>query len=271
MVGNVDDHLRNHAFLMLQPNVFRLSPAFDIVPHLEAPHRPQSIGVGKFGPASTVANALSQCDRFLLTEAEAREIVGEIKEIASTWRNEFREAGISQRDICRLADCFSVADQAERIQISAGAPAVEIAPVDDEKIQTRCNELGLSLERARQFAEAAGNQVPLAAILGLEVKTLEPLKTRPWLQMAAQASSVSYRLSLNDEQLAQALAAGLVNEEFAAHLCTFFDEVPYQISIMAIFQAATEGGIPMTTIWRNVERLTKNLGALHLHLWKYRS
>lgn len=117
MVGNVDDHLRNHALLMLQPGHYRLSPVFDIAPHIEAPGRPQSIGVGEFGPASTVANALSQCGRFLLTKGEAETIIGQVKEIASTWRDEFRDAGIAPRDIHALAGCFNVADEAERLQV----------------------------------------------------------------------------------------------------------------------------------------------------------
>jgi len=117
MVGNVDDHLRNHAFLMLQPGQYRLSPAFDIVPHIEAPGRPQSIGVGEFGPASTIANALSQCGRFLLTKDEARAIISEVKAIASTWRDEFRDAGIAPGDIHALAGSFNVADEADRTQV----------------------------------------------------------------------------------------------------------------------------------------------------------
>lgn len=121
MVGNVDDHLRNHALLMPQPNQYRLSPVFDIVPHTEATDRPQSIGVGQFGPASTMANALSQCGRFLLTQSEAREIINEVKTIASTWRDEFRDAGITPRDIRTLAGCFSVADEADRQQVPVNA------------------------------------------------------------------------------------------------------------------------------------------------------
>lgn len=121
MVGNVDDHLRNHAFLMLQPGQYRLSPAFDIVPHIEAAGRPQSIGVGEFGSASTIANALSQCGRFLLTQPEARQIISEVKDIASTWRKEFRDAGVAPRDIHTLAGCFSVADEAERQQVQVNA------------------------------------------------------------------------------------------------------------------------------------------------------
>ena len=115
MVGNVDDHLRNHALLMTAPGRYRLSPAFDIVPHIEAPGRPQSIGVGAYGPASTIRNALSQCGRFLLTEREARDIVGAVKAVASTWRQVFREAGVSEQDIYVLAGCFAVAEKADRL------------------------------------------------------------------------------------------------------------------------------------------------------------
>lgn len=267
MVGNVDDHLRNHAFLMVQPGLYRFSPVFDIVPHLEAANRPQSIGVGEFGPASTIANALSQCNRFLLSEAEAREIISEVKDVASTWRREFHEAGISQRDINAVAECFNAADQAERVQISASLPALRVNYGDDVKIQRRCVELGLSLDRAKRFVETADHLATLAAILGLDAKTLAPLQPKRWIWMAAQSSSVSYRLSLSEEQLSKALITGCVDQEYSAHLCTLFDEVPYPITLMAIFQAASDGGVPMTVIWRNVEHLARSVGARYLDLW----
>ncbi|MYM22159.1 type II toxin-antitoxin system HipA family toxin [Duganella sp. FT135W] len=119
MVGNVDDHLRNHAFLLHQHGQYRLSPAFDIVPHIDAANRPQSIGVGEFGPASTIVNALSQCGRFLLTQSEALEIISELKDVTSTWRDEFRYAGMARCDINALASCFTIADAVERQQVQA--------------------------------------------------------------------------------------------------------------------------------------------------------
>ncbi|KQZ41506.1 hypothetical protein ASD92_30040 [Massilia sp. Root1485] len=120
MVGNVDDHLRNHALLMKEPGVFRLSPAFDICPHLEAPSRPQYIGVGAFGPASTIQNALSQCERFFLTRDEAAAIVAEVKDVASRWRDVFADSGINVTDRYRLAGCFAAADEAETVQVNLG-------------------------------------------------------------------------------------------------------------------------------------------------------
>jgi serine/threonine-protein kinase HipA len=112
MVGNVDDHLRNHALLMAAPGRYRLSPAFDILPHIEAPSWPQSIGVGAFGAASTVANAMSQCGRFLLAEDEAWDIVVQVRDAVSGWRRVFAESGVSQQDSYTLTHCFRVAEEA---------------------------------------------------------------------------------------------------------------------------------------------------------------
>lgn len=113
LIGNVDDHLRNHGFLMAENNQYRLSPAFDLLPHIGASYMPQSIGVGAFGAASTMMNALSQCRRFFLEDKTAKEIISEVKEAVSNWRQIFRESGVSENDIHLLASCFTAADAAE--------------------------------------------------------------------------------------------------------------------------------------------------------------
>jgi len=116
MVGNVDDHLRNHAFLMTKPGHYRLSPVFDILPHTEAPSWPQSIGVGAFGAASTIANALSQCGRFLLTKDEARNMIDHVRQVVAGWRTVFAEAGVSLQDIYALTNCFHVAEAPDTVK-----------------------------------------------------------------------------------------------------------------------------------------------------------
>ncbi len=108
--------MRNHALLMTRPGRFTLSPAFDIVPHLESIASPQAIGVGAQGAASTMSNALSQCGLFLLTEAEARGIIHEVRSAVADWRQVFREAGASKTDIRLLEACFGAADAAESNQ-----------------------------------------------------------------------------------------------------------------------------------------------------------
>lgn len=122
LVGNVDDHLRNHGYLMNRQGNYVLSPAFDLVPHLEAMNAPQSIGVGAYGPASTMENASSQCGRFFLRPNEARDIIGEVREVVSNWRQEFRDAGMTNTDIYTLTGCFDAADQAERMAVPIGNP-----------------------------------------------------------------------------------------------------------------------------------------------------
>jgi serine/threonine-protein kinase HipA len=125
LVGNVDDHMRNHGFIMDRPDNFVLSPAFDLVPHLEAMNAPQSIGVGAYGPASTMRNALSQSGRFFLSPHEARDIIGQVREVVSNWRQVFREAGMTQTDIHTLTGCFLAADEAEKVMVPVGTPLPE--------------------------------------------------------------------------------------------------------------------------------------------------
>jgi serine/threonine-protein kinase HipA len=122
MVGNIDDHLRNHAVLMKEPGVLELSPAFDLCPQIDAPFRAQSIGVGAQGRASTVSNALTQCSRFRLTKQEAAAVVMEVKDALSAWRQVFREAGTPVADLRRLKACFTVADEPDAIAVNTWFP-----------------------------------------------------------------------------------------------------------------------------------------------------
>lgn len=125
MIGNVDDHMRNHALLMEKPGRFKLSPAFDILPHLDAASIPQSIGVGAAGAASTVENIMSQCQRFQLKRTEAASIVSEVQEtVSSQWRKVFADSGVSRTDIHTLSSCFKVADSSTKTQIFATIQAI---------------------------------------------------------------------------------------------------------------------------------------------------
>ena len=68
IVGNTDDHLKNHGFL-LQGDGYRLSPAFDIVPQPNQTSL-QAIGVGK-GRESALDNLLAQSSAFYLSPEQA--------------------------------------------------------------------------------------------------------------------------------------------------------------------------------------------------------
>lgn len=99
LVSNDDDHLRNHAFL-LDEEGWRLSPAYDVVPHPQHGYsRQQAIGVGKHGRAATLRNATSECGRFAVTDLRATEIAGEVRTVVEQWREVFREHGVSESDL----------------------------------------------------------------------------------------------------------------------------------------------------------------------------
>lgn len=98
LMGNTDDHGRNHALLLdLTNKSWRLSPAYDMVPVNSS--RQHAMGVGDFGRIGTVENALSQCSRFGLKLNKARQIVAEAEQVVLSWPQHFIKAGVSASDI----------------------------------------------------------------------------------------------------------------------------------------------------------------------------
>lgn len=98
MIGNTDDHARNHAFFW-DGRIIKLTPAYDIcvIPRvgLEAS---QAMEVGDQGKRSTLDNAFSNCGRFGLSKQEANEIWNEIEEtIRGHWQTCCDEAKISDQ------------------------------------------------------------------------------------------------------------------------------------------------------------------------------
>ncbi|ODV41869.1 hypothetical protein AWV79_32080 [Cupriavidus sp. UYMMa02A] len=108
LIENTDDHAKNHAFLHQGADRWRLSPVYDVQPQLQGiPY--QQLIVGDDGTDPTLANALSQASRFMLTPVEARAEVEQILEIMSGWREAFLESGVCERDIREL-ERFMVRD-----------------------------------------------------------------------------------------------------------------------------------------------------------------
>ena len=110
LTGNTDDHMKNHGFLMTDDKRKRysLSPAFDILPHLDAPQRLQSIGVGLYGREASIENLLSAHGRFGISEKHARQIIQEIQDIVKDWRIYYQNMGVGERDMAILNGCFSL-------------------------------------------------------------------------------------------------------------------------------------------------------------------
>ena len=96
LVSNKDDHLKNHGFIYVGGQQWRLSPAFDINPAPDRnPHLETAIMEG--GPHDrSIALALEACEFFEITEAAARILIRETAvRISDAWREEFRKVGVT--------------------------------------------------------------------------------------------------------------------------------------------------------------------------------
>ena len=134
----------------------------------------------------------------------------------------------------------------------------------------RCAELGISLETARSIGKESGYDKTEAVCwaIGLDPATLQPLRARNWIRMAAETSSVSYRTIMPEEALVAILASGDVPSSFIAHVSHLLDGAPAQIVVMAAEQAALRACHPVATIWTNIFNLAKTTGSLRPGGWK---
>lgn len=102
-VGNRDDHLRNHGFLLTERG-WRLSPAFDINPIIDKDEHVLCIDDSSRRP--DLGAVLSTLDYYGLTGQRGEAIVDEVVRIVSDWRQEASRLGISRADQLVMAGAF---------------------------------------------------------------------------------------------------------------------------------------------------------------------
>ena len=101
MIGNTDDHARNHALIYGFDNQqWRLSPAYDVLPIGNT--QQHGLGIGEHGRSGTIDNLLSQSSRFALKTVKARKIIQQVQELIIEWPRYFGRYGVSDGDIERL-------------------------------------------------------------------------------------------------------------------------------------------------------------------------
>ena len=103
LISNTDDHPRNHA-IIAKDAAWSLSPAYDLTPNpmIAMERRDLAMAFGDWGRYANRTNLLSQCERFLISNAEATIIINSmIDAISASWYPTTRKAGVSERD-CEL-------------------------------------------------------------------------------------------------------------------------------------------------------------------------
>jgi serine/threonine-protein kinase HipA len=99
IIGNTDDHARNHAMLFdVVRGEWRLSPAYDVLP-IVGSQGEQSLAVGLYGRRSSVENALSVAREFGLKPSEASAIVHQVIRVIEGYDAHFTKCGVSGSDM----------------------------------------------------------------------------------------------------------------------------------------------------------------------------
>ena len=103
-VGNRDDHLRNHGFV-LGTTGWRLAPAFDVNPNIDKAEHVLNIDDTDNRPS--LDTVLSTAEFYGLMPDRAKRVVNEIANIVGNWQDAAQRAGIAAGDVEITATAFS--------------------------------------------------------------------------------------------------------------------------------------------------------------------
>lgn len=105
LISNTDDHLRNHGFLRMSGTGWRLSPVFDINPD---PHPGQKYLATAIDTSSDpdIEQLMSVAPNFELSEEDATEVLADVVQAVSVWREEARAAGLTAGQIADMEPAF---------------------------------------------------------------------------------------------------------------------------------------------------------------------
>jgi serine/threonine-protein kinase HipA len=106
LITNVDDHLRNHGFLHVDREFWRLSPAFDINPSPERLRELKTWISEDAGPDMTIDALMSVIAYFRITDTRAREILSDVVHAVNDWRKTGQSIGMSDEELEPFADAF---------------------------------------------------------------------------------------------------------------------------------------------------------------------
>jgi len=107
-ISNVDDHLRNHGFL-LEETGWRLSPAYDINPSTDG--NGLKLNISEHDNSQSLELAMSVIKYFRLDEPKAKKIIGKVKIAASRWRKYAEKLNIPNRKQDLMARAFRIIEE----------------------------------------------------------------------------------------------------------------------------------------------------------------
>lgn len=117
LISNVDDHLRNHAFLYSGLSGWRLSPAYDLNPTpTDIKPRILSTAIDLIDPSASLDIAVSVAHYFDLDNSQVKKIFKEVGSATTSWREEAAKLKIKKTEIDRMASAFEHEDLQKALQ-----------------------------------------------------------------------------------------------------------------------------------------------------------
>lgn len=107
LIGNLDDHLRNHGFLYDRDDKWRLSPAYDLNPvPLAEQVRELTTWISGEGPEASLDLARRAAPYFALKNRQAKTVIDEVTTAVRGWREVARRLGMQKEDVADYASAI---------------------------------------------------------------------------------------------------------------------------------------------------------------------
>lgn len=152
LVGNTDNHLRNHGFLRAK-NGWRLAPAFDITPATSKVDFATPIDEGSPDNIDTLMDCAGL---FGLSNVEAKERLTTIVSTVDHWQEFARTHEIPEREDRRVAPGFvGPPRQQARNHVPDTPTRIDLAPAPGST-ETACTRCGRPLRSAESIARGVG-------------------------------------------------------------------------------------------------------------------
>jgi serine/threonine-protein kinase HipA len=103
-VGNRDDHLRNHGFVLGKTG-WRLAPTFDVNPNIDKAEH--VLNIDDVDNRPSLETVLGTAAFYGLGDSHARQAVEEVAAVVDGWQDAARRVGISRADIDLTEGAFS--------------------------------------------------------------------------------------------------------------------------------------------------------------------
>lgn len=120
LISNTDDHLRNHGFLQVRGESWRLAPAFDLNPDPAQGPKYLSTTIDFDDALASIDTLVSVAPYFRLDAIAATATLGEVVRAAGRWREVARAHGLTTRELDLMEPAFEHPEAERARSLAAG-------------------------------------------------------------------------------------------------------------------------------------------------------